>query len=400
MWHPSTTKLIALAGFASSLFCETAWTAPRTLRVYHIGNSLTRGITPDRLHQLMEAAEIDYQFGAQLSGGATLARHWSYAEHGLRLNLWETNRRQGNRWEPGPVDANREGKRFGPYDQALAQFQWDALVLQPYGSHLCDDLPAAARFLRFALEKKAGERFFVYATWPRRPERRDAQGNVAGFEQIDYAALWERPYPYTEKDPPPPSDAYRSRAYFAALVEGLNREFPQLPTPVRMIPVGEVFFQLDQRLKAGQIPGVDDLYRRNPALLPGYQPATGTRAGANILYADGIHTNPVPHLEGTVGGYLAALTHFALLTGQTPLGLPGKPYGLDDRADAALIGALQQTVWDVVRHHPHAGLTQASGRQMLPVQVSASVHETRASGGAGDFPPEKKLDGDLTPASG
>jgi hypothetical protein len=47
---------------------------------------------------------------------------------------------------------------------------------------------------------------------------------------------------------------------------------------------------------------------------------------------------------------------FATLSGQSPVGLPGAVYDLDDEADAALIKALQELVWDVVSVHPYTGI--------------------------------------------
>jgi hypothetical protein len=40
------------------------------MHVYQIGNSLTRNLTMDRLHLLMERRGIDYQYAAQLAVGS------------------------------------------------------------------------------------------------------------------------------------------------------------------------------------------------------------------------------------------------------------------------------------------------------------------------------------------
>ena len=57
---------------------------PQTLHVYHIGNSLTRSITMDRLHLLFAEQGIDYQFSTQLAAGCTLTRHWARAKRECR----------------------------------------------------------------------------------------------------------------------------------------------------------------------------------------------------------------------------------------------------------------------------------------------------------------------------
>jgi hypothetical protein len=78
------------------------------------------------------------------------------------------------------------------------------------------------------------------------------------------------------------------------------------------------------------------------------------------LFADGIHLNDQPHNgedSGTIGSYVAALTVFSTLSGKCPVGLTAAPYEqFNAKADAALIEALQQTVWSVVAGHPHSGV--------------------------------------------
>lgn len=61
--------------------------------------------------------------------------------------------------------------------------------------------------------------------------------------------------------------------------------------------------------------------------------------------------------SGTIGSYVAALTVYSTLSGQSPVGLTTAPYEqFDAKADAGLIEALQETVWEVVSNHPHTGL--------------------------------------------
>ena len=122
-----------------------------------------------------------------------------------------------------------------------------------------------------------------------------------------------------------------------------------------MIPVGEVWYECDHRIKAGDVPGLAELHARDPALVPGWKAATGVSAGVNIFYADGIHPNPIPHLDGNVANFVNGMAIYSVLSGTSPVGLPGRIYGLDDEKDAALIAALQKGIWDVLTAHPHAG---------------------------------------------
>jgi hypothetical protein len=181
----------------------------------------------------------------------------------------------------------------------------------------------------------------------RNPKEKDRAKRI--YADIDYPALWERRYPFDETTPAPKGDEFQSRDYFDRLLNRLNEEFREkLDTPIRMIPVGEVWYACDKRIKAGEIPGLAELYARNPRLVPGWKPETGISAGVNIFYADGIHPNPMPHLDGNVANYVNGITICGVISGKSPLGLPGSIYGLDDQRDADLIKSLQETVWQVV----------------------------------------------------
>ena len=333
---------------------------PQTLHVYHIGNSLTRSITMDRLHLLFAEQGIDYQFSTQLAAGCTLKRHWAAREKGMQTRQWETNKPAGNSWEPGGPDWDPNPKRFGPYGEALAKHQWDAVVFQPYRSHLKDDLPALVNFTNFALQNDATKQFYLYQTWPNRPATNTKEKDRAKrvYANIDYRTLWERKYPYDEQTQLPKGDEFQSRDYFDKLLNRLNNQFgTRLDTPVRMIPVGDVWYACDRKIKAGEIPGLAELYDRDHRLVPGWHPETGVKAGINIFYADGIHPNPMPHLEGNVANYVNGLTICTVISGKSPVGLTGSIYGLNDVRDAALIKSLQETVWEVISTHPNSGVS-------------------------------------------
>jgi hypothetical protein len=92
--------LAAIVGWSSLAVGQEA----QTLHVYHIGNSLTRSITMDRLHLLFAEHGIDYQFSTQLAAGCPLNRHWAAREKGMKTKQWETNKPAGDDWEPGGPD--------------------------------------------------------------------------------------------------------------------------------------------------------------------------------------------------------------------------------------------------------------------------------------------------------
>jgi len=349
---------LALGLLLSGAVCLNAQ-EQRTMHVYHIGNSLTRSLTMDRLHLLFAEHGIDYQFSTQLAGGCTLKRHWAAREARMKTKQWETNVPAGDTYEPGGPDWDPNPKRFGPYWEALTQHKWDAVVFQPSLSHMRDDLPALRKFIGYALEHGTTDRFFIYQAWPKRPvanpEEKDRAKRVYG--DIAYQRIWEREYPFDEATPDPKGDAFMSRDYTDKLLARVNGEFAEeLETPVRLIPVGEVWYECDKRIKSGEIPGLAELYGRDAKLVPGWDPATGAAAGVNVFYADGIHPNPIPHLDGNVANYVNGLTVCTVISGEPPLDLPASIYGLDDDLDSALIEALRKAVWQVVTDEPNTGV--------------------------------------------
>ena len=106
--------------------------------------------------------------------------------------------------------------------------------------------------------------------------------------------------------------------------------------PVYVIPAGQVFArflrEVEARTGVNGIEGVEDLYR------------------------DKIHPN-------TIGAYLIALTHYAVIYGKSPVGLPhalksqnGEPATAPSQEAARL---MQQIVWEVVTRYPRTGVRQA-----------------------------------------
>ena len=73
----------------------------------------------------------------------------------------------------------------------------------------------------------------------------------------------------------------------------------------------------------------------------------------SALFSDQIHLNDL-------GAYLIALTHYAVLYGKSPVGLPHDLTRADGTPatapgpDAALL--MQNVVWDVVKSYPRTGV--------------------------------------------
>ncbi len=375
--------------FAALLFCASATvllpaaatsgaqSAPprgKNLVVYHIGNSLTRCIPLERLAMLVESAGGRYSYGMQLGGGHRLEQHLSMRNHGNA---------------PGEGSYNTV-QPYGTWDHAFKNYRFDAVILQPFKSALdreaevmdhwpwftAGDLQAAGGLIDYARAQTepaegrwdrehantthvAAERFYIYATWPGAGEVLQQEGEPT------YANYWGRKYT---------GGVQACGDFFAQLVDRLNERHPDLQVPVRMIPVGDVLARLDEKIRADELPGIEAFYarnqryfvksRRNNKKPSPFDPDRFVRsAGVLNFYADGVHMNDQPHNgrdSGTIGSYVSALTHYATLTGESPVGLTAEPYEqFDAEADAELIEALQRTVWQVVAGHTHTGVSTA-----------------------------------------
>jgi hypothetical protein len=279
-----------------------------SLRVYHIGNSVTDTFRYDGLGQLASAGGHGYAFGRHMIPGAPLS--WIY-EH--------------------PNDGFREPSG---YATALPNLAWDALTLQPFDRQLGtptdpassqNDLAVIREYLTLLRQNAANHdtSVFIYSRWP----RRDSDTAPINFQQ-----KWNRTYTGGW------DGTNESRDYFERVTLGTRQVVQNLggTNPVHMIPVGDVLNELDLRMEAGQVPGYTDIVQ---------------------VYADGIHfTN--------VGAYIVALTFYATMYQADPTGLPVPATYLNNGYSGqaplplppALAASLQDAVWDVVNGHPYSGV--------------------------------------------
>lgn len=332
------------------------------VEVYFIGNSLTMSTTLDRVHSLAEQHNVDLQFGSQLSGGKSLIRHLNYQqEPNQKWKSWETNVPNGSSFEPDEnmyVEEDGELHRFGLHDKALAGHSWDKVVLQLYGGTLHDDLKAIGSFIEMAISNGNQPEFLIYSVWPNRPKHRLPDGTVTAGN-IDYPTRWSEQYTASTDDTSKTAGHnYYSRHYVETLLAELQSRFPN--QTIRLIPVGEVFYALDQRIKDGQLSGISDLASRKPELVPGIDADTTITDGVNILYADGHHLNPMPHQMDSLGIFVSGTCVATALTGKSPVGLSGKAYGLDDDLDAGLIQSIQEVILSVFENTPQSAFLSSN----------------------------------------
>jgi len=87
-----------------------------------------------------------------------------------------------------------------------------------------------------------------------------------------------------------------------------------------IVPVGDVLYELNERMHRLEIPGFTDIGQ---------------------IYNDNVHL-------GIIGGYIAGLTTYATLYREDPHGLPSLDWGFNS---PLLESQIQDVVWDVVSHH-------------------------------------------------
>ena len=258
------------------------------IRTYFIGNSVTDTINQTGLDAIAESQGNDLEWGRHMIPGSALSWIWEHPNNGFQK-------------EP-----------YGYYPNALANYQWDALSLQPfdrpiqwnYEGEEQGDLKVASDFINLAKQKSPDLQVYIYQRWPRK--------NTANPTAEDWNNQWLATY-----DNDSSFSNNESRSYFDRLTTKIRDAFPDLKAP-KIVPVGEVFYELNNEMTSGQIPGYSSIWD---------------------LYVDHIHLN-------NVGSYIVGSTYYATLYQSNPASLPvPAAFGTIDPQLAQTLG---QTVWDVV----------------------------------------------------
>ncbi len=281
-------------------------------RVYFVGNSVTDTIRYSSLAKLAQSRGHTLTWGRDMIPGAPLQWLWEHPKDGFQE-------------EP-----------FGHHPRALSEYPWDVLSLQPFDRHLDGkdvDLAMAGNFIDLALKRSPDLQVYVYSRWPRKDKGKD------GSLVLDYKTKWLRKYTGgwdgTEE----------TKDYFERVVAGLKKAYEGKARPVLLVPVGDVLLELEGRMRAGSVPGFNDIAE---------------------VYVDGIHFN-------NVGSYIVGLTFYATMFREDPRGMTAEPYNghLDPKKDRLidekLAAAIQDAVWNVVSKHPLAGVRRASSRERQSV---------------------------------
>lgn len=268
----------------------------QALSVYHLGHSLVGRDMPAMVAQLARAAGFD--------------------GHDYRSQLgWGASLDQHWKGEVPGFDAENATPAHRPAREAMASGDHDAVVLTEMvelrdAIRWHDSPRALTDWARAARAGRGDIRIYLYETWHRLDDPAGWLERIDG----DLPALWEG----------------------VLLRQAMARDGVGT---IHVIPAGQVMATVVRAIEAGQIPGLSqraDLFALTPE---GVQ--------------DMIHLNDI-------GAYVVALTHFAVLYGQSPEGLPHSLLRADGTAatdpgpDAA--AAMQRLVWQVVLGYPATGV--------------------------------------------
>lgn len=221
-------------------------------------------------------------------------------------------------WEPDVTldgaDVENDHPRFREAHDAVGSGQYDVLVLTEKISlqdsiNYHDSWYYVARWAEKAWTANPDTRVYVYETW----HGTDSEEGWLNRVDSDLPLLWEK--------------------------EIIDRALTDVEArhPIYVIPAGQAMAHFVRKAQARG--GVGGIFSEKD-LLP-----------------DGIHMN-------SVADYLVALTHYAVIYGRSPVGLPhdglvtetGAPFEGPNAETARL---MQESVWETVTSYPRSGVRSA-----------------------------------------
>jgi hypothetical protein len=148
----------------------------------------------------------------------------------------------------------------------------------------------------------------------------------------------------------------RTKMYYETLTAKL-RELHKDGEPIMIIPVGHASYILDQKIKAGMVPGISSIFE---------------------FASDHTHYN-------NFGAYVAGCGFYSVIYRESPVGLPHDVPDYQAKAGARSGGVIderfariiQQSVWEAVASHPWSGVSVDE-----PVKVLSPLVENALTGDA------------------
>lgn len=318
-------------------------------KVYVIGNSMTDGLNYAGFPQLL-ALKGTVTFGRQTGAGYSINQNYELDPTSLATSGIDPARPTvGNPW--------------GKYTEAFTR-PWDALTVQPHDRRLLTDIweegpyagmnvadvPYAEKFLRAFAAKSASGQMYVYSRTVRRTDVTETMQPTG--RTFDYSAEWLKTYVDSGENA---NSNFISRSYVKQYMPLLRQaqDSDAVTKPmkdVRLIPVGEAYYLLDQAIKAGKFAG------------------TGVTS-IKDFYLDQSHPT------NDLGSYTIALSFYASITGTDPRGVaPPSAYLSTDRIKNTKVQQLiQQAVYDAIISSHYTGyttpLTTTAGKGTVQVRA-------------------------------
>ncbi len=284
--------------------------AQQTQRMFFVGNSVTDAMNYQGLKSIVQSRGNVDTWSRLMIPGAPL----SY--------LWDARTTGGFTEQP-----------YGNPDNAFTVYSWDILSLQPFdrGIEGVDgDRIMCANFYNLIKSKSPDCEVFIYAHWPRTP------GNISELvaTQQQYNDAWLS------------QTGVETRKYYEDLTAVLRTDYPATAAKIRMVPIGEVMYQLNNNAAFLAAAGITSIWG---------------------VYSDGIH------MKG-FGSYIASCVMYAMAYHDDPAGL-GVP-GDFGTIPAAALPYIHQAVKDVIiAKSTLTGITYFGAAPVLSVALNASAIE-------------------------
>lgn len=331
---------------AAALTATPSVVAPK--RVFLTGNSMTDGVRYIGFTEMLRSTGAAISLGRQTGSGFAQA---------YNLNLKPGYNTSGT--DPGqPTKLNP----WGNYQQAFTH-NWDVLTLQPNERRLLVDtdpmdrdsgqnqaeVPISLEFMKRLSANSPGAQVFIYS----RPARRTdwgADGKPDGTA-FSYASEWDNSYVDSGSSK---NYNFITRSFVKQLMPLLRAAQKNDPAtrnmkPVRLIPVAEAYYNVEQMIKAGKFAG------------------THVKSITDF-YVDGSHP------RGDTGSYLIACAFYASITGNDPRGIATPSSYLNPKptsSDAKVRSLIQQAVYDAMNYVGYAGWTTPMPSAPKPPTVGA-----------------------------
>lgn len=296
-----------------------------SLRVYFIGNSVTDSINYDGLAQMALSRNKTHTWARYMIPGAPLSWIWTHQTGGFTA-----------------FD-------FGNPEYAFTNFTWDAISLQPFDRNILDttegDLVMVQNFVNLTKTKSPNLQVYIYQRWPRKPQ--DFK-NTAD----EWNTLWLSSYDIN--NPGWSNVGQEARTYSEQLTNEIRKVYPNMK-PFLIVPVGEVFYELNKKMAAGQIAGYKSIWD---------------------VYSDGIHMSET-------GSFIVGATYYATMYKEDPRGIaiPGV-YGT---IASDVKNQILQTIWDVVRNYkdsngkPWSGVVEGTRVLVTGIELNLNKVELNIS---------------------